>query len=80
MLTDRQKETIKNINWNREIPYTPEEIIKYCQERMLRTYRSGRKKKLHPNKKFRRHSKKYYQEIIEHYLPITTNKRTNRAG
>lgn len=64
-LTPRQLETIEHLAVSGT--KTPEQIIAYCESRLLRPHRRNHLK--HPELRVpgRRHSKKYYQEIISHY-------------
>ena len=66
MLTSRQKETIEHIkNFGIE---TPEDIIKYCLMKLQQPYSTSYTKHLNAVRKpRRRHSRKYYYQIIDFY-------------
>lgn len=66
MLTPRQLETIENIA--KKGITTPEAIIAYCLKKKAQPRKINYAK--HPNsprKERRRHSRKYFEEIINHY-------------
>lgn len=75
-LTPRQIQTIKDLSYKQT--QTPKQIIAYCEEKLKlpRAGLSSRKRKLLKAKGLsvsksrigtRRFSRKYYQEIINHY-------------
>lgn len=64
-LSPRQQETIKHLN-DAGIK-TPKAIVGYCKSRLLRPQKNNHLK--HPEQRVpgRKHSLRYYQEILEFY-------------
>lgn len=66
MLSERQQLSIDHLNF--KVVHSPKEIIEWSTNN-IHTHRRNTKRKTGAHAG-RRHPKKYYQEIIEHYLPL----------
>jgi hypothetical protein len=62
MLSKRQQESIEHLKLGGVTD--PKEIVQWAQNNLLKFNKTAFRK---PRRK---HSKKYYQQIIEHYLPL----------
>lgn len=77
MLSQRQKLTIQHLK-DHQKRVTPQKIVEYCQHQLSKPFWAD---DLHRARKEGRHklpgsqtcgrNHRYYQEIIEHYLPMT---------